>query len=190
MNKYIILCGKSASGKNTIFDHLKNNNIAIPIIPLTTRPIRDGEVDGIDYKFITKAQFIDMVNSDMFIEHRSYNTLVNNVSDTWYYGTPKVLDNNDTYVAILDPKGARGMLRKCGVENCNTYYLNVNDHIRKVRCITRKDFDETEWNRRLEDDKVQFSKVNLLLINAKELSSKTYKTSEMIEQLLNDLKGA
>lgn len=48
------------------------DNIYARTMPVTTRPIRDGEVDGVDYKFITKEQFINMERDGFLLESGIY----------------------------------------------------------------------------------------------------------------------
>ena len=56
--KIIAIIGRSASGKDFLFRHtLKNNPSLNPVIHYTTRPRRDGEVDGRDYFFVTETEF-------------------------------------------------------------------------------------------------------------------------------------
>lgn len=56
--KLIAIIGRSASGKDFLFRHtLKNNPSLNPVIHYTTRPRRDGEVDGRDYFFVTETEF-------------------------------------------------------------------------------------------------------------------------------------
>lgn len=65
MNSYniIAIMGKAGSGKDTLLkallQELTFTNIARPIISCTTRPIREGEVDGVDYHYLTREQFTD-----------------------------------------------------------------------------------------------------------------------------------
>ena len=56
--KLIAIIGRSASGKDYLFRHtLKNNPDLNPVIHYTTRPRRDGEVDGRDYFFVAESEF-------------------------------------------------------------------------------------------------------------------------------------
>jgi guanylate kinase len=83
MGKIVYLMGKSSSGKDTIFKELmKEGTMDLrTIVPYTTRPIRAGEENGVEYFFKTKEQFEKMIADDELIEYAKY---VDN-----YYGTPK-----------------------------------------------------------------------------------------------------
>lgn len=58
---------------------LIRDNIYSRTIPITTRPKRDNEIDGVDYRFVTKEQFIQMERSGLLLESGVY--------CNYYYGT-------------------------------------------------------------------------------------------------------
>lgn len=161
----VILCGKSASGKDTTLKKLVEKYNYIPIISTTTRPIREGEKNGVDYNFISKEEFNWKIAKDMFLEYRSYNTLFNDIPDTWYYGTEKQeLDPKKIYISVLDFDGAREVQKYYGRDDAIIIYISCPDVIRENRAKQRGSFDQTEWDRRLKDDEIKFSddKVNEL----------------------------
>ena len=104
-----------------------------------------------------------MIEENAFIEYRKYNTLVNGEKDTWYYGIRKnnKYNDNTNYIVVLDFEGARSFINHYGADNCKLCYIYCDDEKRKQRAMKRPNFDETEWNRRSEDD-------------AKKLSLKTF----------------
>lgn len=146
--------GKSASGKDTLLNELKKDGFET-IVSTTTRPMREGETNGVEYNFVSKEEFNKNLNN--FLEYRSYNTLVNGKSDTWYYGSPKVNPNEKDYIVILDVEGAKDYLLEYGKDNVFVVYLDCPDDIRTQRAVERGSFNEAEWNRRLEDDIIKFA---------------------------------
>lgn len=68
MNKLILVSGHSGGGKTTIMRSLMDNEI----VSFTTRDKRKGEVDGKDYKYITKEQFHNLKDNDKLIEWVEY----------------------------------------------------------------------------------------------------------------------
>lgn len=159
---YLILCGKSGSGKDTILKRLCKRGFT-PIVSLTSRPIREGETNGVEYNFVSRDLFESLIRDDKLIEYRTYDTLVGGEPDTWYYGLEKAaVDLNNDYVVILDLNGAKSFMDYYGRENCMCIYVDVLDGLRTSRVKERGGFDETEWNRRMEADAKDFSMDKLI----------------------------
>lgn len=153
----LILCGMSASGKDTIFHKLLDAGFN-PVIITTTRPMRVGEKQDVDYHFETTDNFLKMLQDGEFLETRQFNTLVDGAEDIWYYGTKlSEFKNGERNMIILDLNGARKVIDYFGKENCCVVYINANDEIRLLRAKRRKSFDQTEWDRRFLTDKEDFS---------------------------------
>lgn len=94
----IVLSGPSGVGKGTIRKQVfkdESLNLAYSI-SMTTRQPRNQEVDGVDYFFVSKEKFEDMIKNDEFLE---YTYFVGN-----YYGTPR------GYVDELREKGVNVFL--------------------------------------------------------------------------------
>lgn len=80
--KSFIISGPSGVGKSTVLKALFEGRDDLYFsVSATTRPPREGEVDGKDYHFITPEQFMEWINQDAFLEYAQY---VGN-----FYGTPK-----------------------------------------------------------------------------------------------------
>lgn len=160
----VILTGKSGCGKDTLQEELIRKENFKKLISTTTRPKREGEIEGREYYFVDKDKFFQLDKEGFFIEHRSYETLVNNKKDTWYYGLGKQLSkediNSDMYITILDLDGAKSARDYYGEDNCIVAYIELDDKIREDRASKRGGFDKSEWDRRLEDDKKVFSEEN------------------------------
>ena len=85
MGKIFYIMGKSSSGKDTIYKRLLECE-DIPfhkIVMYTTRPIRQGEQDGVEYFFVSDKQRQELEDAGKIIELRSYNT----VHGVWNYFT-------------------------------------------------------------------------------------------------------
>ena len=78
----IVLSGPSGFGKGTVRAAIFKNNIFnyVYSVSATTRESRPGEVDGVDYYFVTKGKFNQLIENDALLEHAEY---VGN-----FYGTP------------------------------------------------------------------------------------------------------
>ena len=80
--KLIVISGPSGVGKGTVVRALRaqDGNLKLSV-SATTRPIRPTETHGVEYFFISKGEFEEMIAGDRFLEHAEY---VGN-----YYGTPE-----------------------------------------------------------------------------------------------------
>ena len=77
----IILSSPSGAGKTTLVKLISKNNNFYTSVSHTTRSPRTNEVDGIDYFFVNKKKFQNLIDEDQFLE---YAKVFNN-----YYGTSK-----------------------------------------------------------------------------------------------------
>ena len=149
----LVLVGPSASGKSAIVKCLTKKYGLEKFITCTTRKIRVGEIDGVDYHFLTESEFSDLYNQNEFIETVYYNGN--------YYGTLKK-DVNDNKVVILEPQGLNNFLK---VLDCVfAVFLQTDENVMKERMISRGD-NILEINKRLENDKILFSKDQLAKID-------------------------
>lgn len=104
--KFVIMSGPSGVGKGTICDTLIKELNAWYSVSMTTRSPREGEVDGINYYFISKEEFEKRIDDGELLEYNIYN---NN-----YYGTPKdkVLEKLEKGIDVfleIDVNGARNI---------------------------------------------------------------------------------
>ena len=76
MGKLFYVMGKSSSGKDTIYeDVLSRTELGLkPFVMYTTRPIRDGEKEGVEYHFTDEEGYQELLKQGSIIEARAYNT--------------------------------------------------------------------------------------------------------------------
>ena len=163
-NKLLIMLSKSSCGKDYVVNKLVSDYNFQPLISHTSRPRRPSEINHLSYHFVSTNEFLSMISNDEFIEYRTYNTLVDNVPDIWYYGLSKntidKLNTSTNYVTIFDVQGAKDFIEYYGRENCYVCMINCDDNIREERAKLRGGFSQFEWDRRLASDLVIFSKDN------------------------------
>ena len=108
MNKkgtLVLFSGPSGVGKDTVLDVVLNKNKDLhKSISLTTREIRENEIDGKDYYFITQDAFDDMIKNNEVLEFAQYGKN--------FYGTPKApidkwLDEGKTIILKIEVQGAK-----------------------------------------------------------------------------------
>ncbi len=106
----LVISGPSGVGKGTIDAALRRENKNMDYsVSATTRPPRPGEVDGVDYFFLTKKEFLDHLSAGEFLEWADvfgnyYGTLKNRVEEKLSSGIDVVLE--------IDTQGARQVLEK------------------------------------------------------------------------------
>lgn len=175
-----VLAGKSAAGKDSFFNYLLERKDLKPIVSYTSRPMREGETEGKDYNFRSKERMLEKISKKELLEYRSYETSVNGIHDTWYYGSPKVNPKED-WIVVLDMEGLKSYREAYGPENITAIYLACPEDIREERARRRGSFDKTEWDRRAADDSIKFQ-------NATEECNISFDTySQSFNEILRDL---
>ena len=151
-NKVVVLTGFSGAGKDTIAAELRDRGY-ISAVPHTTRPMRDGEVEGNPYYYISNECFNSMIDDGDFVEHNSYKTMVGGVEDRWYYGT-SIESITGTDKCVLTT-GVQSSVRFKKEMNGGAIlvFISVPDEMREERAASRGSFDKTEWENRLAQDK-------------------------------------
>lgn len=153
----VVLSGKSGAGKNTVMEKMieEARGDIMPLISMATRPMREGEIDGKDYFFISEEEFRQKEEEGKIIEKREYQSADGSV---WYYGTMEFSDAQGDYVKILDREGAEKFRERYGDE-CFLVYLDVDDKTRRERAEKRGSFNEEEWEKREKREKEEFRDV-------------------------------
>lgn len=159
----IILCGPSACGKTEIAKYLSQAFSLKKVVTNTTREKRIGEVNHVDYNFITKEEFLKLKDQDLFVETTCYN---NN-----FYGCLKS-EIADDKVVILEPEGVKNFLKLNDHKLC-VFYLEADEQIRIDRMRYRKDKEE-DIAKRISNDRIAFNSENLppfnYLINTEKIT--------------------
>ena len=166
MGKIYYLMGKSASGKDHIYEHLIQETALDlkPFVLYTTRPIRSGEQDGREYFFVDEKRLSELREAGKIIEERMYST----VQGPWYYFTAddgQVDLKARSYLAIGTLESYENMKRYFGEENVCPIYVEVEDGERLKRALAREELQEkpryAEMCRRFLADTEDFSEENL-----------------------------
>jgi guanylate kinase len=155
----LILCGKTASGKNTYRETLLQRNPSWRrAVSHTTRPKREGEKNHLQYHFVENVSFITMAIQNFFIETTDYR-ISDYTEDKWYYGLCKTeVDNDNINLAILNQDGAKNAIKYLGKEKVKIVYLYSDNEELRRRGHQRLD-DSVRFEMRLRDDELQFEGV-------------------------------
>lgn len=138
MGHIFCLIGKSASGKDTIYSKLlADSDISLSrIIPYTTRPIRSGEVEGVEYHFTDKDGLDKLEEAGKVIECRCYHTF----HGDWYYFTVDedvFLDTTD-YIIIGTLESYTKIRDYYGENIVIPLYIELDDGVRLDRALRRE----------------------------------------------------
>lgn len=106
----IVVSGPSGTGKGTILSQVMKSGNYYYSVSATTRKPREGEVDGVNYSFLTRDEFEKLIGEDGFLEHAEYTGN--------YYGTPRkaVFDNLEAgrdVILEIEVQGAVKVHEKC-----------------------------------------------------------------------------
>lgn len=137
MGKIFYLMGKSASGKDTIYKKVKEQLPELKTIVIyTTRPIREGEQDGVEYYFVDDEKLNKLQQAGKVIELREYNT----VHGIWKYFTADdgQFDRDDYLIAIGTLESYVQLKRYFGEEKLIPIYIEVEDGLRLERALSRE----------------------------------------------------
>ena len=163
--KIIYIMGKSSSGKDTIFKKLKEKLDVNTYVMYTTRPIREGEKEGVTYHYISDEKmqkYIDGKENNKLIEYRTYQT----VHGPWTYATiadEQFKTNKD--MMMLGTLESYEKMKKHFQKELLPIYIEVEDGLRLERALKRereqKEPKYAELCRRFLADSKDFSEENL-----------------------------
>lgn len=151
MYKIIALIGKAGSGKDTMMHKVLERNPNLhEIVSCTTRPRREGEVEGVNYFYLTPEQFGDKVLHDEMLEATCFND--------WFYGTSyESLRSDVTNIGVFNPAGIESLLGRRDVI-VHVFYVTASPKNRLLRQLNReKDPDVDEIIRRYKADEQDFA---------------------------------
>lgn len=165
MGRIYYLMGKSASGKDTLYKRILEAHPQLKTVVLyTTRPMREGETDGVEYHFTDAEQLKMYERQGRMIEIRTYQTVLG----PWSYATVDDgqidLEQAD-YLVIGTLESYKKMLEYFGKDRMVPLYIQVDDGVRLARALAREREQQmpnyAELCRRFLADDADFSRENL-----------------------------
>ena len=166
MGRIYYIMGKSATGMDRVYKELlKRRPDLKKIVPCTTRPIREGETDGVEYHFMTVEELEKYLRAGKVIELRTYQT----VAGPWNYFTMDDgqfdLSWTSRYLMIGTLESYEKRRQYFGAQALVPIYIEVPDGIRLRRALEREDAQKNpnyrEVCRRYLADEADFSEENL-----------------------------
>lgn len=171
----IALLGHSASGKSSVERELEKLGYK-RIISYTTRPIRNGEKNHVDYHYISSEEFNEKIKQNFWAEKTIYRT--------WNYGIAWEDCLNDAIV-VVEPNGFR-KLKAIQELHITSFYIKSDENLRLARMAMRGD-NPTEIFRRLFSDQGTFACIEEEVDYVIESNSQTVK--EVTNEIVNILQG-
>lgn len=150
----LVISGASASGKTEVAHIIEKKYGLTRVITVTTREKRVGEVDGVDYFFVSKEQFEELIKQDKLVEYAVYNGN--------YYGSRKDQIADD-HILVVEANGLKAYIA-LNNPSIVTFALTANAKIREERMKCRGD-KMCDIEKRLKSDRTVFSKTNLKGVN-------------------------
>ena len=139
MGKIYCMMGKSSTGKDTLYKRiLEEKELSLKtIIPYTTRPIREGEQEGVEYFFCDEKKVTELEQQGKIIELRAYDT----IHGIWKYFTVddgQVTLKTQDYLIIGTLEAYLKIREYYGKENVVPIYIEVEDGERLTRALYRE----------------------------------------------------
>jgi guanylate kinase len=164
-NILVILSSPSGAGKTTLTKKLqqKYNNFKISVSH-TTRPPRSNEVDGVDYNFITKKKFEDLINDKEFYE---YAKIFDNYYGTLKKNVDKILKKNDI-IFDIDWQGTKQLSKFKELKLVKLYLITDSKSELKKRLLNRDQNTKEEIEKRFnsfDEDVKHWKDYDYIIIN-------------------------
>ena len=190
MGRIYYLLGKSATGKDTLYKEILKRRPKLRTGTMyTTRPIREGETDGVEYFFTDREELERQLASGKVIESRTYQT----IAGPWTYYTVddgQFNADDESCLMIGTLESYEKMCTYFEAGKMVPVYIEVPDGIRLLRAVKREENQKKpnyrEVCRRYLADEKDFSEENLERLGI----TKRYQNTDMeicVEEILRDL---
>ena len=143
----VVVSAPSGCGKDTIISEvLKQTDDAFLSVSMTTRAMRTGEVEGVNYYFVTQTEFEEKIDQGEMLEYARYGSN--------YYGTPagpvrEMLEEGKTVILIIEVQGAVNV-KRLFPDACNIFIIPPSFDVLEKRLRGRGTDDDKSIIKRLE----------------------------------------
>lgn len=114
--RLVVICGPSGSGKTSVIERLRADERVSVSVSVTTRAPRADEVEGRDYHFVTRDDFLAMVDDDAFVETCEVFRNGDLYGSTWAGLRDGLSEPDSVYIMEVDLRGMRSLRDEAGLE--------------------------------------------------------------------------
>lgn len=186
--KLIILSGPSGVGKSTVRKEVfKNEDLNLRYsISMTTRSVRVGEENGVDYHFVDKNTFLNAIKNNKFLEHAKF---VDNYYGTLEADVNELLKDGYNVMLEIEVEGAKQVM-KIRKEAIFIYLVPPTFEELRNRILNRKSESEEVINKRLmkAKDEMQFKDIYDYVVINDTIENSVIVISEIIKKECNQIK--
>ena len=160
-----IVSAPSGAGKTTLVEQLAEETPRLTLSrSYTSRPAREGEIDGVDYNFVSRSAFEQMVGRGEFLE---WAEVFGNLYGTCAADTDRMLNGGRDVVLVIDVQGAR-KVRQRGIESTTVFVMPPSFEVLEQRLRGRSKDPEEAIQRRLQvarEEVASFAEYDFVVIN-------------------------
>lgn len=182
--KFVVITGPSAAGKtDTVKGLLELTPSLKRLVTTTSRTMRDGEVNGVDYNFVSREQFIEKEERDEFLEStETYGNLYGSTQAT----VEEMLSKHPVVLSVLDIKGARKAKEKVA-DTIVIFVLPGSLSDIKKRLGERSGVSDEETKRRTQEafDEIRTAHEFDHVVN--NIDGEINRTIEDVQEIINSL---
>ncbi|WP_062264602.1 guanylate kinase [Endozoicomonas arenosclerae] len=163
--KLYIIAAPSGAGKTSLVKAMVQSTPHVKVsVSHTTRPIRPGETDGVNYHFTSKEIFLELMSRGQFLEHAEVFGNYYGTSEAW---VREQLDTGEDVILEIDWQGAQ-QVRKLMPEAVSIFILPPSKEALRERLIGRGTDDMAVIDRRMNqavDEMSHYAEFDYLVIN-------------------------
>ena len=160
-----VVSAPSGTGKTTVVERLVH---VLPDLALsrsyTSRAARPGEADGVDYNFVSRARFEELIGANAFLE---WADVFGNLYGTCVTDAERDLSHGRDLVLVIDVQGARQVRQRCR-DTVNIFVLPPSFGVLEQRLRGRSKDTEEAMQRRLQtarDEVAAFTEYDYVIVN-------------------------
>ena len=160
-----VVSAPSGAGKTTLVERLVDETPHLTMSrSYTSRPAREGETDGVDYNFVTRARFEAMIAAGEFLE---WADVFGNFYGTRRADTYTLLSSGSDVILVIDVQGARH-LREQGLADATIFVMPPSYQVLADRLVGRSKDSAPSIHRRLQVAKAEvcsFEEYDFIVVN-------------------------